>query len=211
MRDPTADLPLALNVPVFVRCHSRPALSPNPPWAAAPKIRILLAICRLEDDRVGFRSVARHLIRGLSGTAREPFQFEVLRPATFEQPAKRLREANAQGEPFHVVHFDGHGQSGEVFLEDPKLKRKAQAVKAAELGKLLHETCVRLLILNACRSAAANRPSSPKRQLTAFGIVEAEIEWGAGPEPRNRRTAGTLYCRAARWQCVAESCESTKS
>jgi hypothetical protein len=31
MRDPAADLPLALEVSSFVRCHSRPALAPNPP------------------------------------------------------------------------------------------------------------------------------------------------------------------------------------
>ncbi len=31
MRDPAGDLPLALNVPSFVRCHSRPSLPPDPP------------------------------------------------------------------------------------------------------------------------------------------------------------------------------------
>src|ERR1019366_3236231 len=51
MRDPTADLPLALEVPSFVRCHTRPALRPNLPAPGKGKIRILLAICRLEDDR----------------------------------------------------------------------------------------------------------------------------------------------------------------
>jgi hypothetical protein len=44
MRDPVADLPLALEVPSFVRCHSRPALRPNPPAKTTGKIRILLAI-----------------------------------------------------------------------------------------------------------------------------------------------------------------------
>jgi hypothetical protein len=112
MRDPVADLPLALSVPSFVRCHSRPALPPKVPAPSTGKIRILLVICRLEGDRVPFRSVARHLIRGLSDAAREPFQLEVLRPPTFEHLARRLRAAKAQGEPFHVVHFDGHGLAG---------------------------------------------------------------------------------------------------
>jgi hypothetical protein len=57
MRDPVADLPLALSVPAFVRCHSRPALRPHPTAPSEGKIRILLAICRLEDDRVGFRTI----------------------------------------------------------------------------------------------------------------------------------------------------------
>jgi hypothetical protein len=161
MREPVADLPLALTVPAFVRCHSRPALRPNPPVPAAGKIRILLAICRLENDRVPFRSVARHLIRGLSDEAREPFNLEVLRPPTFEQLAKRLRAAKAKGEPFHAVHFDGHGLSGKVFFENPKLKGNAESVRAAQLGKLLHETGVPLLILNACRSADSEPPEQP--------------------------------------------------
>lgn len=186
MRDPTGDLPLALQVPALVRCHSRPALPPEPPTQAAGKIRILLAICRLEGDRVPFRSVARHLIRGLSGAAREPFSLEVLRPATFEQLARRLRAAKAQGEPFHAVHFDGHGLSGEVFFENPKLKGNAQAVKAAELGKLLHETGVPLLILNACRSAASEPPEQPGNasdlhgQIREFGsFAHAVMDCGA--------------------------------
>jgi tetratricopeptide (TPR) repeat protein len=165
IRDPVADLPLALAVPAFVRCHSKPALKPNPPAPATGKIRILLAICRLEDDKVPFRSVARHLIRGLSGEAREPFDLEVLRPATFEQLAKRLRAAKAKGEPFHAVHFDGHGDAGEIFFENANLKRDRESVKAAQLGKLLHETGVPLLILNACRSAYSEPLEMPQTDL----------------------------------------------
>lgn len=51
LRDPVPDLPLALSVSSFVRCHSRPALQPTAPKQAAGKPRILLAIRRLEDDR----------------------------------------------------------------------------------------------------------------------------------------------------------------
>jgi len=186
MRDPVADSPLALSVPSFVRCHSRPALRPNPPEPSAGKIRILLVICRLENDRVPFRSVARHLIRGLSDAAREPFDLEVLRPPTFEQLAKRLREANAQGKPFHVVHVDGHGMMSEVFFENPELERNAQSVKAAELGRLLHETRVPLLILNACRSADSEPPEQPEKvgdlhqQIRQFGsFAHAVMDYGA--------------------------------
>jgi tetratricopeptide (TPR) repeat protein len=186
MRDPVADLPLALTVPAFVRCHSRPALLPSPPVPTEGKIRILLAICRLEDDPVGFRSVARHLIRGLSAEAREPFDLEVLRPPTFEQLAKRLRAAKAKGEPFHAVHFDGHGSRGEIFFENPKLKGNREAVKAAQLGKLLHETGVPLLILNACQSADSEPPEQPAtatdlhERIRQFGsFAHAVMDFGA--------------------------------
>ncbi|MBV8905477.1 MAG: CHAT domain-containing protein, partial [Acidobacteriia bacterium] len=186
MRDPVADLPLALAVPSFVRLHSRPAMKPHPAGPNGGKVRILLAICRLENDRVPFRSVARHLIRGLNDAAREPFHLEVLRPPTFEQLARRLREAKAQGEPFHAVHFDGHGLSGEVFFENRELKRNAQPVKAADLGKLLHETRVPLLILNACRSADSEPAPQPGKaadlhqQIRQFGsFAHAVMDCGA--------------------------------
>ena len=171
MREPVADLPLALSVGSFVRRHSKAAMRAHPTAPEAGKTRILLAICRLEDDRVGFRSVARQLIRGLSEAARQPFELEVLRPPTFEQLAKRLLEAKAEGKPFHAVHFDGHGLAGEIFFENPEHEGNAEAVKAAALGRLLHETGVPLLILNACRSA----DSEPREQPAQVGDLHERI------------------------------------
>ena len=76
----------------------------------ADKVRILLVICRPGGrDDVPFRSVASHLLKGLSEAARERFELDVLRPPTFEQLSKTLRNAKANGKPYHIVHFDGHG------------------------------------------------------------------------------------------------------
>jgi tetratricopeptide (TPR) repeat protein len=186
MREPVSDLPLALSVSSFVRCHSKAALRPNPPKPSAGKIRILLAICRPSGaDDVPFRSVARHLIRGLNEAVREPFHLEVLRPPTFEQLSKRLLAAKAQGDPFHAVHFDGHGLAGEIYFENPKLEHNAQPVKAAVLGKLLHDANVPLLILNACRSADNEPPEKPPdadlhQQIRQFGsFAHAVMDYGA--------------------------------
>jgi hypothetical protein len=100
MRDPVADLPLALSVPAFVRCHSKPALRPHPVQQSTGRVRILLAICRLEDDTVGFRSVARHLIRGLSAEAREPFDLEVLRPLRSNSSPRLCARRRLKVSPF---------------------------------------------------------------------------------------------------------------
>ena len=133
-----------------------------------------------------FRSVARHLIRGLGGADRDRFQLEVLRPPIFAELARCLRAARAKGEPFHALHFDGHGLSGEIFFESPELKGNAQPVKAAELGRLLHETGVPLLILNACRSATSEPPQQPQpaadlhQQIRQFGsFAHAVMDCGA--------------------------------
>ena len=49
------------------------------------------------------------MLKGLTDAARERFELDVLRPPTFEQLSKTLRNAKAQGKPYHIVHFDGHG------------------------------------------------------------------------------------------------------
>jgi hypothetical protein len=59
-------------------------------------------------------------------------------------------------------------------------------VKAAELGRLLHETGVPLLILNACRSATSEPPQQPEpaanlhQQIRQFGsFAHAVMDYGA--------------------------------
>ena len=73
-----------------------------------------------------------------------------------------LRATKAQGEPFHVLHFDGHGAKGAIFFENPDTGKNAEPVAAADLAKLLNETGVPVLILNACRSAFAEPPQQPR-------------------------------------------------
>ena len=51
-------------------------------------------------------------------------------------------------------------------FENAEMEGNMQPVKAAELGKLLHETGVPLLILNACRSASSEPPEQPGRPPT---------------------------------------------
>ncbi len=108
---------LALQTHTFVHTHLTPARTPKIPPAAGP-IRILLVICRPGGrDDVPFRSVAMRLIKGLSERARRAFQLDVLRPPTFERLGQVLREAKGQGQPYHIVHFDGHG----TFLDTARL------------------------------------------------------------------------------------------
>ncbi len=108
LRDPATGGVLALRAGAFVRTHFQAAASPDVPEAAGT-LRVLLVICRPGGRAdVPFRSVASQLVR-LSSTAREAFQLDVLRPPTFDQLVQVLKAARAAGEPYHVVHFDGHG------------------------------------------------------------------------------------------------------
>jgi hypothetical protein len=86
------------------------AQHPQLPQSAVGSIRILLVICRLGgSEDAPFRSVASRLIKGLGESAREAFQLDVLRPPAFERLSEVLRRSKVAGEPYHVVHCDGHG------------------------------------------------------------------------------------------------------
>jgi len=178
-------------------------------------IRILLVICRPREERdVPFRSVASQLVKGLSKANRAFFQLEVLRPPTFGELSKVLRAASDADKPFHVVHFDGHGSyqhfseqvvsssmtfgANELFLspkrddnkhgyllfENQEVKENNQFDGPA-LGKLLVETQVPVLVLNACRSAhaevegdaggASGGSTDSHGQVRAFGSLAQEI------------------------------------
>ncbi|HEY0601454.1 MAG TPA: CHAT domain-containing protein, partial [Herpetosiphonaceae bacterium] len=217
LHDPQTDTPLALAASSFVRTVSNPVKPPKLP-SAADKIRILLVICRPGGPSdVPFRSVASRLIKGLNKEARAAFDLHVLRPPTFEQLAKVLRDAKARGAPYHVVHFDGHGVYGEYQRVSGKFDRHImrdsrsgkhgylafenqarpdnfEPIDGPALGKLLVETGVPVLVLNACRSAHAEHTtdaqvdtesatpipvtddaSNPHQQVRAFGSLAQEV------------------------------------
>jgi tetratricopeptide (TPR) repeat protein len=192
IRDPKTDAALALRAESFVRSQPQAAQPPELPQAESGPIRILLVICRPSgDDDVPFRSVATQLIKGLGDQAEDRFQLDVLRPATYERLSRVLNEAKSAGQPYHVVHFDGHGMYAEVpdteaavnwlqrlipvvlsgpregphgflLFEKPDHQSNMELVDGPTLGKLLVATDVPLLVLNACRSAHAEAPTEPK-------------------------------------------------
>lgn len=191
IRDSKTDTPLALSVRTFVRAHPNAARIPRMPRSEAGPIRILLIICRPRGRQdVPFRSVAGRLIKGMNANAQEAFDLDVLRPPTFEQLAQTLRKAQAEGKPYHIVHFDGHGvyadvnehidlqylrtninpwllsgaragAHGYILFENRSLSENIQLVDGPTLGQLLVETSVSVLVLNACRSAHATPPNIP--------------------------------------------------
>ncbi|MBW4692302.1 MAG: CHAT domain-containing protein [Lyngbya sp. HA4199-MV5] len=212
LRDPKTDTCLSLRSPAFVRSYSQAAQRPRLPQADGDAIRILLVICRPRGRAdVPFRSVASRLIKGL-GNKPDGFQLDVLRPPTFERLSRALRQAKAQGKPYHVVHFDGHGvyqdgsqlmlsgnplvfvdrrpgRHGYLSFENGLAADNVKFVSGSDLGRLLVETDVPVLVLNACRSAhaetqdtptkvndtAPDQPDDPHSQVRAFGSLAQEV------------------------------------
>src|SRR5262249_28408112 len=118
LRNPAATTPLALEAHAFVRAHGSPLKAAQGSEAVGTgPVRILLVICRPRRGKdVPFRSVAAQLLKGLDNASREIVRLDVLRPPTFKMLTQTLRDARRRGEPYHVVHFDGHG----VYVDDPE-------------------------------------------------------------------------------------------
>ncbi len=199
MRDPQSDSAIALRVQSFVRVQSNPNLGfvPVPP-ADEGRLRLLYVVCRPGGrNDVELRAVANRLLQDL-GPDLARFDITALRPPTFEQLQKELTDAKAAGRPFHIVHFDGHGcyedlskttladwlkaaslimfggkksgKHGYLLFEHPASEQNMRPVSGDELGKLLHDTGVPVLVLNACQSAMHEATGEPEQPPAAANV-----------------------------------------
>ena len=152
-----------------VRVRRRlPNRRPVGPLVTATPVRVLLVSPRPEDDRAGYidhRVSARPLVEAL-----EPLgglaELTLLAPPTLPALEGELLRAREAGEPYHVVHFDGHGVYdrqhglGGLCFEDPadggKLeKRRSKIIEADEVARVMRDHRVPLVFLEACQSAMA--------------------------------------------------------
>ena len=211
LRDPARGAPVALAAAVFVRTHLRAAGHPALTEPAGDRLRVLLVICRPGGgEDVPFRSVASRLIRG-GANQMEGLDLEILRPATYARLAEVLHVAYDAGRPYHVVHLDGHGtyldvadlshvsvsqhmcrfslaaparpgQHAYLVFEDPDSADTQQLVDGPTLGRLLTDTGVPVLVLNACRSAYGEAREQPGEaswdvhaRIRAYSSLAAEL------------------------------------
>ncbi len=192
MREPQSDSPIALRVKAFVRVQSNPNISFVPvPEVDEGRVRLLYVVCRpggTED--VPLRTVANRLLQDLRQDLAR-FEFTALRPPTYEQLQKELVDAKETGRPYHIVHFDGHGmyadlsktslkgwlaqlssitlggmlsgRHGFLLFEQPGSAERVRPVSGDELGKLLRDNGVPVLVLNACQSAMHEATEKPEQ------------------------------------------------
>ena len=151
----------------------------------ATPIRILLVTARPEDDScryIDHRISALPLVDAmeeLPGLVR----IHVLSPPTMPALREELDRARRAREPYHVVHFDGHGVYdrqvglGGLCFEHPddigKLDRRRHVtVFTNELGPLLRDHRIPLVFLEACQTAQAEKASeSVASELLKVGVA----------------------------------------
>jgi hypothetical protein len=136
------------------------------------RLRVLMVISRPGGARdVSYRMIGRPLLERLD-SVRGQVELVVLRPPTLEALERALTAAASQGEPFQIVHFDGHGAltgrggvaviSGatpanreppaEGVLVFEKRRGGGEDVSAATFARVLRDAAVPVVVLNACQS-----------------------------------------------------------
>jgi len=154
------------------------------PVVATP-IRILLVTARPEDDACGYidhRASALPLVEAMESLP-GLVKIHVLSPPTLPALSTELDRARNEREPYHVVHFDGHGVYdrrvglGGLCFENPedvgKLEqRRHLTVFTDDLGPLLRDHRIPLVFLEACQTAQAEKASeSVASELLRVGVA----------------------------------------
>ncbi|MBO3709191.1 MAG: tetratricopeptide repeat protein [Candidatus Accumulibacter sp.] len=174
--------------PIRVR-RRLPNEHPAPVAILATPIRVLLASPRPEDEACGYldhRASAEPLVEAMEALAGQ-VELRLLAPPTLPALRDELERAARAGEPYHVLHFDGHGVYdrhaglGALCFEDPedlrpRGRRRHANVPSPELGALLREYGIALVFLEACQSAqaeSANESVASALLKTGVGSVVA--------------------------------------
>lgn len=176
-------------------------------------IRILLVSPRPEGEGVGYfdhRVSARPLVEAVESLG-ELARLAVLTPPTFGALEEALKTADEAGEPFDVVHFDGHGiydrrvGLGGLCFEDPKdvgklSGRAMELIHAERLAGVVRDYRVPLVFLEACQSAKteADPTASVAARLLEEGVTSVVAMSHSVLVETARRFVGAFYHELAR-------------
>jgi tetratricopeptide (TPR) repeat protein len=187
--------------------------------AVAPAIRVLLITARPEDEACGYldhRASALPLVAATEELG-EVLRLTLLHPATYPALEAELARAQQAGEPYHVVHFDGHGVYdrrvglGGLCFEDPndsiKLTgRRHQLVLTNQLGPLLNNYRIPLVVLEACQSAKAEAGAeSVASELLQKGVASVVAMSHSVLVETARRFVASFYAELAKGQRVGQA------
>ncbi|HEV3289250.1 MAG TPA: CHAT domain-containing protein, partial [Streptosporangiaceae bacterium] len=142
------------------------------------KLRVLMVISRPAGTAdVGYQMVARPLLERLDAVRGE-VHLTVLRPPTLDSLRRTVTQAANAGEPFHVMHFGGHGvmpgqsaggsapggrpammtgPAAEGVLAFERPGGGSDHVTASKVAAVLAGGKVPVVVLNACQSGAVGK------------------------------------------------------
>ena len=183
-------------------------------------IRILLVSPRPEDEHTRYfdhRTSGLPLVEAVENLG-ELVELTVLTPPTFPALEEALRRADEAGQPFDVVHFDGHGVYdrklglGALCFEDPqdsgKLERRGmQLVHAQKLAEVIRGYRIPLVFLDACQTARVEEDptASVAAKLLDEGVTSVVAMSHSVLVETARRFVQAFYAELARGAPVGKA------
>ena len=204
--------------PVRVRRRLPGTESFGVPVVATP-IRILLVTARPEDEACVYldhRASALPLVEAMEALP-GLVEIHVLNPPTLPALRQELDRARGARQPYHVLHFDGHGVYdrqvglGALCFEHPqdtgKLEqRRHVTVFTSELGPLLRQHRIPLVFLEACQTAQAEKASeSVASELLKVGVASVVAMSHSVLVETARRFVAAFYQALAAGQRVGDA------
>lgn len=204
--------------PVRVRRRLPNTHAVEPPVLATP-IRILLVSPRPEDEACGYidhRASSLPLVRAMEELG-EVVHLTLLATPTLASLQQALQRAKAAGQPYHVLHFDGHGSynrqvglGGLCFEHDEDGEqigpRRHRTVYTDTLGPLLRDHGIALVFLEACQSAQAEQASeSVASEMLKTGVTSVVAMSHSVLVETSRRFVTAFYGALARGERVGDA------
>jgi len=182
------------------------------PLLTAAPLRVLLVSPRPDDERASYldhRASALPLVEAL-GELGDLARLTLLEPPTVAALGRELTRAARAGEPYHAVHFDGHGVYdrrvglGALCFERPAadgevVGRKTDLVDAEALAAMIRDHRVPLIFLEACQSATSQEDptASVAGKLLQGGVASVAAMSHSVLVETARRFVAAFYRRIA--------------
>lgn len=176
LRDPETGTRLAVDAGSFVRTHAERSV-PNVAWGSPGPLRVLLVNALPGAADVAWRQSVGPIVKRESVDPQAAVRYDTLRPPNFQHLCGALADADAIGEPYHVVHIDAaalstlpapealppafHGYASVdalgndaallnyLAIDSPTRADTIQTVTATQIAEALAEGGVPLIVLNA--------------------------------------------------------------
>lgn len=196
-----------------------PSTEGFPVPVVAPPIRVLLITARPEDESCGYidhRASGLPLVEAME-TLGGLVEIHVLQPATLPALRDELERARTTRQPYHVVHFDGHGVYdpsvglGGLCFEHPEdehklTRRRHLTVHTDKLGPLLRDHRIPLVFLEACQTAMSEKASeSVASELLKVGVASVVAMSHSVLVETARRFVHSFYQALAAGQRVGDA------
>jgi hypothetical protein len=186
-------------------------------------LHILYIVSRPSDT--GFidpRLTTRSLFEALDPLGAS-VKMDFCRPPTLGRMEEMLRDAEQSGDPYDLVHFDGHGtfvqaiQLGALCFEKPddsSGESKTDLVRADRLGDPLAQHKIPLVILEACRSATVGETAvfrSVAPRLIQAGVSSVLSMGHAVHVEAARRLLDRFYRELARGTTIGHAVSQARA